>query len=278
MARVFIDDSGSSAEEPLMWVAGWVGQVGTWDVFTDAWHKALIAKNPKPIRYFKHHEARSLTGCFAKFSDTEANTKMIHLAKVIADHSLYGNHSIYGVIYYAFRPFLNAMISKHAVNPVHQNLKDPFFICVNSIIGYVLGSESAKYPNDKVDFIFDGKPGSKQANRLIAMFELVKETQAEPLPSLMGSAIPMNDMDVLPLQAADLLAGQARLAFLEKRPRDPEPLALLRREVPMWIKLVDEETIRATISYHNFGISTRRLHTFKRERESRERKNRKESQ
>jgi hypothetical protein len=131
----------------------------------------------------------------------------------------------------------------------------------------VLGSEYTKYPDDKVDFIFDGKTGSKQSHRLITMFEVTRDYLRDPMPSIMGSAIPMNDMDVLPLQAADLLAGQARLAFLQKSARDPEPLALLRRRVPMRIKLVDRETILSTISFHNFGVSTRRLSTIKRERD-----------
>ena len=77
----------------------------------------------------------------------------------------------------------------------------------------------------------------------------------------------MNDLDVLPLQAADMFVGQLRRAFIEKGERDPEPLYILRRHIPMWIKLVDEETIRSTISYHNFGVSTRRLSTIKRERD-----------
>lgn len=270
MAKVFIDDSGSSAEEPIMWVAGWVGQVSTWDVFDESWNEALHANNPKPINYFKHYEARSLSGCFAGFTEDQANTKMLNLAGAIAKHSLYGEHSLYGVIYYVSRPFLNVMIEKHAVKPVHQNLKDPFFICINSLTGYVLGSEYTKYPNDKVDFIFDGKLGSKQATRLITMFDVTKEYVPEPLPSLMGSVIPMDDKDVLPLQAADLLAGQARLAFLQKAAQDPEPLGLLRRNMPMWTKLVDKETIVSTISFHNFGVSTRRLSTIKRERDRKE--------
>src|SRR5687768_8459155 len=103
MAKVFIDDSGSSAEEPVMWVAGWVGQVPTWDAFNNDWEVALAASNPKPIKYFKHYEVRSLSGCFAGFSESEAKAKMLNLAKVIAKYSLRGRHSIYGVVYYVGR-------------------------------------------------------------------------------------------------------------------------------------------------------------------------------
>ena len=81
MAKVFIDDSGSSTNEPIMWVGGWVGEVPTWDEFSTEWEQALAASNPKPIKYFKHSEARSLTKCFTKFSEAEAKEKMVKVCK-----------------------------------------------------------------------------------------------------------------------------------------------------------------------------------------------------
>ncbi|HKZ76891.1 MAG TPA: DUF3800 domain-containing protein [Pyrinomonadaceae bacterium] len=265
MAKVFIDDSGSSKEEPLMWVAGWVGEVSTWEKFSTEWDQTLNANNPKPIRYFKHSEARSRTKCFTSFSETEADEKTVLLAETIANE-----HPIYGVAYYVFRPFLNAMIEKYSVKQVHQYLKDPFYICLNSLVGYVIGSQFRNYPDDKVDFVFDGKPGSAQANRVMAQWETLKEFGLGPetLRKNMGTILPMNDQEVLPLQAADLLASQLRLAWMEKGVKDPEPLYTLRRKnVPLWVSLVDEISIRSTISFHNFGVSTRRLSTVKRERD-----------
>jgi hypothetical protein len=38
--------------------------------------------------YFKHYEARSLSGCFAGFTEDEANTKMLNLAGAIGKHSI----------------------------------------------------------------------------------------------------------------------------------------------------------------------------------------------
>ena len=260
MARVFVDDSGSSAEEPVMYVAGWVGNVPTWDAFADDWENTLAASNPKPIKYFKHYEALARRNCFAGFSESEAKSKMLALAEVTT------RHNVFGAVYLVGRQYLNSMIAKYAVTPVHQNLKDPFYICMNGLIGYILGSQYAVYPDDKVDFIFDGKPGSGQANRLIAMYEVCRDVLPEPIKKLMGTAMPMNDKEVLPLQAADLLAGQVRLA-MQLKTEDPEPLSLIRRHRPLWVKVVDEEAIRATISYHNFGVSTRRLLTIKRQGE-----------
>lgn len=270
MAKVYIDDSGSSSNEPVMYVAGLVGQVETWERFADEWEQALVAHNPKPIRYYKHAEARARMGCFQGFAEAEAAQKSLHMAEVISRYSFLNGHSIYGVVRMIGRNYLRRMIEKHAVmirGHAHQNLEDPFYICMNCLIGYTLGSEYDGYPNDKVDFIFDGKPGSAQATRVIAMYEECRNVIPEPYKSVMGYALPMNDRDVLPLQAADLLAGQVRVAINTKADPDPEPLALMSRHIPMDVRVVDEEIIRETISVHNFAISTRRLLTIQRERD-----------
>jgi hypothetical protein len=262
MGQVFIDDSGSSGEEPVMYVAGWVGQASEWDAFSADWKETLTARNPKPIAYFKHYEARSLTKCFRGFTAPEANAKMLNLAAVIT------RYNVYGAVYAVARNYLRRMIQKHAVTikgRAHQNLEDPFFICANSLMGYVMGSESVGHPGQKVDLIFDGKPGSAQANRLTTMLEVCRELAPEPIPHLLGSATPMDDKEALPLQAADLLVGQVRMA-VQTRAEDPEPLKLIRQHKFVWVKIVDEEIILSTISFHNFGISTRRLLTIERER------------
>src|SRR5215218_4723633 len=109
MARVFIDDSGSSSTEPLMYVAGWVGQGETWDKFAVDWEQVLAASNPKPIRYFKLNEAYALKGCFNDFLESEALDKKMALTEVI------NRHEIYGVAYIVGRPLLRHMIDKHAI-------------------------------------------------------------------------------------------------------------------------------------------------------------------
>lgn len=262
MAKVFIDDSGSSSTEPLMYVAGWVGQGEVWDRFAADWGQALAAPNPKPIKYFKLNEAHALKGCFEGFSGPEALNKMMALVEVI------NRHEIYGVVYLVGRPLLRHMIDKHAITRggrAHQNLEDPFFICLNSLIGYVLGAEYVGHPNDKVDFIFDGKPGGRQATRVIAMYEVTRDFMREPYRSVMGTAAAMDDKEAVPLQAADFLAGQVRAAI--KLKDDPEPLATMRRHKFIHVSTVSKEVIEATISAHNFGVSTRRLLTIKRERD-----------
>jgi len=273
MARVFIDDSGSSNTEPIVYAGGWVGQVETWDNFANEWEQSLVASNPKPIKYFKHYEARSLTGCFAGFTESQASDKMLSLVEVISRHDIYGGAFI------VFREHYCRLIQKHALmikGRISKILADPFYACVNSLMCSLIVAEYEKSPNDKVDFIFDGKPGSGQANRIIMMYENNRDFfMPERYRSIMGTAIAMDDKEVLPLQAADLLAGQVRASLpmtADKKTLipvdvDPEPLAIIKRHRPIFINVVPEEALVNNIKTNNVFISTRRLSTIKRERE-----------
>ena len=165
--------------------------------------------------------------------------------------------------------YYRRLIHEHALiirERTSKILADPFCICVNALMCCVLGAEHKDHPNYKVDFIFDGKAGSGQANSVITMYELNRDFfMPEPYRSIMGTAIPMDDKEVLPLQAADFLVGQVRAALPVEA--DPEPLALMRRHRQIFAAVVPEGDILDNIRANNVDISTRRLNTIKRERD-----------
>jgi hypothetical protein len=82
----------------------------------------------------------------------------------------------------------------------------------------------------------------------------------------MGCAKAMDDKEAMPLQAADLLVGQTRMTMQLRLAEDPGPLRLIRQRNFVHVKVVDDVTIMSTISFHNFGLSTRRLLTIQRDR------------
>lgn len=252
MASVYIDDSANSTNEPFMWMAGWVGHLPDWNGFPDAWDEALAADNPKPIGYFKHTEARVKKGCFAGFSEAEANEKMLSMADVVTKHELYG------VTCFIDRAVFSEMVKKYAIEPIQDNLKDPLYICILSVMSLAMGVEFAAYPNEKIDFIFDGTPASSQAIRIVDQFEKVRNNLPEYMQNQMGTATPMNDKTVRPLQAADLLAGQSRLTLLKGNYVIPEPLRLIRERMNVFTQTLRADTLFATIQEHNRQV--RALH------------------
>ena len=177
-----------------------------------------------------------------------------------------------------WRKHYSRLIQEHALVIRGRNsriLTDPFCACVNALMCSLIIAEYENSPNDKVDFIFDGKPSSSQANLVIAMYENNRDFfMPESYRSIMGTAIAMDDKDVLPLQAADLLVGQVRAALpvaddkqtLIPVDADPEPLAMIKRHRPIFVNVVTEDAIINNIRTNNVAISTRRLSTIKRER------------
>jgi hypothetical protein len=89
------------------------------------------------------------------------------------------------------------------------------------------------------------------------MYEFIRSISSDSYQAIMGSAIPMDDVNVMPLQAADLLAGQIRMAAQYQG--HPAPLLLLTQHNRNCIQPLDEKSIRIFLSLFNVAVSTRRL-------------------
>jgi hypothetical protein len=270
MFRTFIDESGNDARDPLLVVAAWVGKVEAWEQFSNEWLTALEAGNPKPLTpfqgqiYFKHSEARAREKCFSGFSDSEAELKTTNLARVITHHDV---GALAFVLYrQQYFQIVEEMVVKKSGRLYQDYINDPLFIALHHLVGLVLGTQYVENPHDKVDFILDGKAGSGPTNRVISMYEFTRSIMPGWFQAIMGTAIPMNDIGVMPLQASDLLAGQIRMASQYRG--HPAPLLLLRRHNRNWIRRLDETSIRIFLSQFNVAVSTRRLSAIANRREA----------
>lgn len=267
MFRVFIDESGNDASEPMLMAVAWVGSVEQWKRFADEWQLTLEANNPKPLvlhkneRYFKHSEARGREGCFAGFSDDEAELKTVNLASVITRYDL----KAFGLILDREQYFriVDEMVVKKSGTLYRNYIKDPLYILLHRLVDWVLHNQYESNPNDKVDFIFDS---GKMSERVVAMFEFIRDNFSHLSPPIMGTLIPMDDKKVMPLQAADLFAGQIRMA-LQTNGRIFSPLVVLKQMKWYWVENLDEGSIRGFLTITNISSSLRRLSQIKKERD-----------
>jgi hypothetical protein len=151
-------------------------------------------------------------------------------------------------------------------NRSRDYFRGPFYIAFHSLFGMILGIHSERYPDriDRIDFIFDGKRGSNATSRCIAIHELVRQSATPPYDLLMGTAVPGDDKEILPLQAADLLAGQYRM-FCQYAPYDkmPAPLSVLNDHVPIYSVALNEEMLLPFISQVNMFTATKILRDVK---------------
>jgi len=205
MLRAFIDETGNNPKEPVFCFAGWVSTVSEWDRFSDSWHNELDRK--PSIDYFKHHEAKSQTGQFEGWSRSDCENKLLALAKVIVERDVYGvatgvkNEVVAGLLKKAV-PSL-----KTVRNILHASR--PFDWCFHSVISMILQLQVNQGVKDKVDFIFDeGESAFEDCAKIYREF-LEKWPFPPAMKAIAGMVSTGNDKLIMPLQAADLLAGSS---------------------------------------------------------------------
>jgi hypothetical protein len=264
MFRVYIDESGTDPSEPTLVVAALVGRTEEWERFDEEWLQALEAANPKPLafyqgeRYFKHSEARACQGCFAGFSDNQAEEKTVNLASVITRYDV----SAYDLTlaHEMYLRLIDEMIVRKDGKYYNEHVKDPLCISLTLLAQLVLQDQYASNPNDKVDFIFDS---GEMSDRVISMFKFMREEFSDLIPPIMGTLIAMDDKKVMPLQAVDLLAGQSRMTAQYQNKVLFKPTALLRQMDKYSAQFIGEPHIRLFLTTANISISTRRLKEMK---------------
>lgn len=213
MFGAFIDDTGSNASSPFMVLLALVAEKGAWDAFSDEWQAALDAG--KRIAYFKSFEAATLSGCFTGFTRDEAEAKTEMLTDIILGHIKYGLAS--AILWQHF----NRILAAHTPPPKGTKkyfLKHPYFVSFHDILNCIGQAQVNLGETGRVDFMFDQQ--GKWFLRCKRLFEEIKPQMSVFARRVYGSVYEGDDKVHLPLQAADLVAGQLRYMTMnsEKTP------------------------------------------------------------
>jgi Protein of unknown function (DUF3800) len=199
-----IDGSGTINDSPVYVMAGYLASVEAWESFAAEWQTAL--DHPKAIKYFKMSEAWIRRGQFDGWDETMRDARLRMLPPIINRH--------------AFSAVIFAVSSdgwkQHAIGrlnaPYHNR---PYFFAFHTIMAAAVKYLASKGLNEKVDFVFDEEGG--ESTRL--MLEGFEEWAALAPPHLkdhIGSPpIFRSEKEMLPLQAADLLAWHVRRSFFD---------------------------------------------------------------
>jgi len=197
--EAYIDDSGSSPGEPIFVLAGFISTVEEWAQFSIEW-KAVLDRSPG-LEYFKMSEAFSRVKQFNELRWTEEaiRDRVMELAQVIAGHAIARVNVT----------MLKADWDRLIGGRVHPSIDHPYFFCFYQTLLAVVHHQRQHGWDTKIDFIFDeeGELGAETA-RWYSWFKA-----AAPKLSyryLSGPPIHRDDKKFLPLQAADLYAGQIR--------------------------------------------------------------------
>lgn len=220
--RSFIDDTGNDPKEFAFVHAGWVAGEDDWNGFIEDWQETL---NKKPsIEYFKHHEAagKPPTGQFSGWKPKTVRDKVMALAKVITRHNSYGIGT--GVRNDVFYALVNRAVSSKRQFRSVARANRPYDFCFHSIIGLVLQWQVNEADERIVDFMFDeGDTAFFDCAKMY--YEMREELFPPALKKIAGIVACGDDKRILPLQAADLLAGQISTNLRTGKP--DKPLAMI---------------------------------------------------
>jgi hypothetical protein len=190
--EAYMDDSASDWGDKRLHLAGYILTVREWANFSDAW-KAILDASPS-VPYFKMSEAR------AGNDESTKTTALANLIKSYAPLSLECSVSK--------ADFETAFGSK----TLHKLVSSPYFLCYFGAMT-VLANHLALVPGGKVfpiDFIFD-EQGSIIEMEAMQWHYVVKLAMPENITGFMGRNPRFeDDIKILPLQAADMLASTLR--------------------------------------------------------------------
>jgi len=193
--QAYIDDSASQTGECVLWLAGYLNSAGDWAMFSQAWDDEL--KQAPSIGYLKMSEALFFKGEFKGWDTAQRDEKLRGFARVIRH----------------FQPASFGMSISLAQFDKWVSGKGPhglsaYYLCAHMVIQKVAEFAKSRDLIPPIDFFFDQHDG------LNSTLNLVKDALVENMPRqqrrMVGGAFFRDDKDVLPIQAADMLAWYLR--------------------------------------------------------------------
>ena len=240
MLQAFVDDLGSDPAAIIFILAGFAATVPQWEHFDDEWQRVLDAD--PPIAYYKNNEAYGLKGEFAEekgWTLQKRDDKVIALAKVIKD--TIPQRFYVGAYNGDYKKYLTDIPARNRRNIGENMYSFLFYQMIFHIFGYNIGINV----REKFDLIFDCQ--GKIGYRALHWWELLKRTaitqsKFDYTPYFGDPPSFKSDLDLKPLQASDLYAGQIGRGFRSAHIIIPQsPPMFVLKQIPGWGNIFGED-------------------------------------
>ena len=208
--QAYIDDSGGKGQGHWMALSGLFGEAGAFADLADKWELNLAGPYPPgAIRYFKMDDAVSKNGEFRHWSDANRDAKVWQLARLLDRGDLIQIGALLDL--HAFEKF--APQWRHIKEPkIYSSMDEPYVLLAQQVFTTAITEAVARQATTPMDIFFDIHTRFRET--LTRSFEDMLEIEsANPeRRAVMPYHLTMrDDQEFLPLQAADLLAGELRL-------------------------------------------------------------------
>jgi hypothetical protein len=210
MLRAFVDESGTGRKDGFFVMGAIVAFAVKWEEFVTPWAEILKAGSPVP--YFRASSFRSEEWRTEQhITKQEADEKTEALARLFTYPPL-----LFSVCASVKKQDYRAAITGEKLHKGAGKLgslwlNTPYAYCFHNIVALTIETIVNKLGivGDMVDFVFDrNDPLFDAAN---AMFRgLRNRFEDQQWRTTLGDVIPGNDEVVIPLQAADFLAGRLK--------------------------------------------------------------------
>ncbi|MDW9814295.1 DUF3800 domain-containing protein [Sinorhizobium meliloti] len=200
MLQCFVDESGYGGSEPVFVLTGVLANAETWASFSDEWSK-VCGEQPS-IEYFKMSEAAGRIGQFQRYSRELSEFKIKELSDCIHKHISHAK--TFAVPVKLYEKYVPRLLEDWSI------YKFAWFWLVPEIVEFAkeIGNEG-----DKVEFVFDEQ--AEKTKILSLWSDFINATWCDT-SLLAGMPTFRSERDLLPLQAADYFAWDARNAVSER--------------------------------------------------------------
>lgn len=197
--RVFIDDSGKN-DPPVFVLGGVIGRDADCSRFSADWAAAL--ERPPRVPSFKMKDAHARNGAFKGFTVADRDAKVAGLAEVLRNHAL-------ATISVTVR---HEDYAKVFEDRMMRWMDRPYQLLFHLVISRTYALLKKLGIDGKAGFVFDRQLEHEAALR--ASFASLKPGLGPEIASwLDGDPRHADDLDELPLQAADMVAWHVRRSW-----------------------------------------------------------------
>jgi hypothetical protein len=207
--QAFIDDTGSEPTAPMFTLAGLVLSVQGWSDFSASWQSVLDAA-PR-LSFFKSNHAYGLKGQFAGWDDADRDRKVAALVDVILQFKPERYTVSVGNTDY------ESLMGDIPARNRFPQLSTPYFWLFYDFVVVSCTFQATLHKQEPpFYFIFDdqGRIGNETRDWWPTFRSAQHRDNPWLRPYIGDEPIFRSDRDCLPLQAADLVAGQMRRRFI----------------------------------------------------------------
>jgi hypothetical protein len=212
--QAIFDDSGSKGQGQFMAMAGLMGDATLIASIADNWRKYLRARHPGQIGYFKLDEAINLKGCFRNWQESNRDEKIRQMARVIDRDDLFEIGVALDLYAYerVFGPW-EELAGGHS-------LKHPYMMLCEWVLSRSVSEAVNRGETKRIEIVYDEhkkfRPMFAEAYKY---FLEAEEDRPERLALMPYQPFFRDDKEeFVVLQAADMLAGELRIAHLDDKP------------------------------------------------------------